>query len=65
MFQYKCENRSVADKTEVLQSSLSRLNSGDNVIILVNVIYFSWIFNFIDLVFLTNPILYFCVTADD
>ena len=34
-------NRSVADKTEVLQSSLSRLNSGDNVIILVNVIYFS------------------------
>ena len=40
-FLYRCENRSVADKTEVLQSSLSRLNSGDNVIILVNVIYFS------------------------
>ena len=40
-FLYRCENKSVADKTEVLQSSLSRLNSGDNVIILVNVIYFS------------------------
>ena len=39
------------DKTEVLQSSLPRLNSGENISKLVDVICFSWIFDVIALVF--------------
>ena len=53
------------DKTEVLQSSLYRLNSGENISKLVDVICSSWIFNFIALVFFTKPLLYLCVPAND
>ena len=53
------------DKTEVLQSSLCRLNSGKNVNKLVDVICFSWIFNFIALVFFRKPLLYLRVPGND
>ena len=53
------------DKTEVLQSSLYRLNSGENICKLVDVICLSWIFNFIALVFFIKPLLYLCVPAND
>ena len=46
------------DKTEVLHSSLSRLNSGENISKLVNVICISWIFNFISLVFFSQSLFY-------
>ena len=48
------------DKTEVLQSSLYRLNSGENISKLVDVICSSWIFNFIALVF-SQSLFYFSV----
>ena len=41
----------IQDKTQVLQSSHSRLNSGENISEQVKIICFSWIFNFIVLVF--------------
>ena len=50
------------DKTEVLQSSLYRLNSGENISKLVVVICSSWIFNFIALVFFTKPLLSLCAS---
>ena len=53
------------DKTEVLQSSLYRLNSGENISKLVDVICSSWIFNFIALFVFTKPLLYLCVPAND
>ena len=53
------------DKKEMWQSSLYRLNSGENISKLVDVISSSWTFNFIALVFFTKPLLYLCVPASD
>ena len=53
------------DKTEVFQNSLSRLNSGENISKLVDVICFSRIFDLFALLFFTKPLLYLCVPAND
>ena len=53
------------DKTEVLQSFLFKLNTGENISERVDVMCFSWILNFIALVFFTKPLLYLFVPAND
>ena len=47
----------------MLQSSLYRMKSGENISKLVDVICSSWIFNFIALAFFTRPLLYLYVPA--
>ena len=51
----------IQDKTQVLQSSHSRLNSGENISKQIKIICFSWIFNFIALVFFSQILFYFSV----
>ena len=52
----------IQDKTEVLQSSHSRLNSGENISKQFEIICFSWIFNFIALFIFHKP--YFISLCD-
>ena len=52
---------SIQDKAEVLQSSHSRLNSGENISKQVEIICLSWIFNFIALFFFSQTLFYISV----